>query len=392
MIQQPFEQISLLDLQGLIDNDIRESKTIEYKRDLPGNSDGDKNSFLSAVSSLANTEGGDLIYGVEAKEGSPKELTGIDRDQETDKIKLRLEQMCRSGLDPKLPKIEMSFISQPDKGPILVIRVAKSWNSPHRVIANGGAHFYGRHSAGKFQMDVAELRTAFTLSDKVADRINNFHHERLSAIHSHHTPVPIALGCKMALHIVPLSAFASSEKIDIVKHHQALKSFLPIGRDSVGISSKISLDGVVNFSNLVQDRSAAYTQIYRSGVVESVYVWKKDHAVIGVTHCENILIKALHQYRLLLKHIELVPPFYLFLSFIGATHFEFAISTEEFGSAYYPAKADREFIVVPEIVITDHDITTEALLKPVFDMMWNSFGYPASQNYDAHGNRIARQR
>jgi len=385
MIQHPFEHITLADLQGLIDNDIRESKTIEYKRDLPGSSDSDKNNFLSAVSSLANTEGGDLIYGIEAKDGSPKELTGVDSTQETDKIKLRLEQMCRSGLDPKLPKFEMNFISQSDKGPILVIRVAKSWNSPHRVIANGGAHFYGRHSAGKFQMDVSELRTAFTLSDKVADRINNFRQERLASIHSHNTPVPIALGCKMVLHIIPLSAFASSENIDISKQHEFLRNFLMIGRSRVEIS-KISLDGVINYSHVVEGRSAAYTKIYRRGIIEAVYVWSKERGLIASTHCEDILIKAVHQYQLLLKHIEIVPPYYLFLSFVGASDFKFA-APSDFGGGYYAVQADHEFIDLPEIVVMGQDISTEALLKPVFDTMWNAFGYPASLNYDAEGKR-----
>lgn len=79
MIPKPLESIVLEDIQGLIDNQVGETKTIEYKRDIPGNSDGDKVSFLRAVSSIANTAGGDVLYGVEALDGIPKGLPGLDQ-------------------------------------------------------------------------------------------------------------------------------------------------------------------------------------------------------------------------------------------------------------------------------------------------------------------------
>ena len=64
MINKRIEDIRERDLQELIDNNVLEGKTIEYKRELPGTSDTNKKEFLADVTSFANTSGGDLIYGV----------------------------------------------------------------------------------------------------------------------------------------------------------------------------------------------------------------------------------------------------------------------------------------------------------------------------------------
>jgi hypothetical protein len=42
--------------------------------------------------------------------------------------------------------------------------------------------FYGRNSAGKYPPDVGELRTAFTLSETVAERIRNFRVDRIARL------------------------------------------------------------------------------------------------------------------------------------------------------------------------------------------------------------------
>ncbi len=54
-------------LRRLIDAKIAESRDIEYKRDTYGNGDADHAEWLADVSSFANTVGGDIIIGMEAK-------------------------------------------------------------------------------------------------------------------------------------------------------------------------------------------------------------------------------------------------------------------------------------------------------------------------------------
>ncbi len=54
MIPNEIDQITEDDLHALIENSISEGKTIEYKQELPNNSDSAKKEFLADVSSFAN--------------------------------------------------------------------------------------------------------------------------------------------------------------------------------------------------------------------------------------------------------------------------------------------------------------------------------------------------
>jgi hypothetical protein len=46
---KPLETLVESDLQILVDDEVREVKTVEYKRTLPGNSDAEKKEFLADV-------------------------------------------------------------------------------------------------------------------------------------------------------------------------------------------------------------------------------------------------------------------------------------------------------------------------------------------------------
>ena len=59
--------------------------------------------FLAAVSSFANTAGGDLLIGIDAKDGVPKAITGVAFDN-LDNEKLRLEQLLAICHCPRRPK------------------------------------------------------------------------------------------------------------------------------------------------------------------------------------------------------------------------------------------------------------------------------------------------
>jgi predicted HTH transcriptional regulator len=66
LTNKPLETLVESDLQSLVDDEVREVKTVEYKRSLPGNSDSEKKEFLADVSSFANAAGGHLICGTGA--------------------------------------------------------------------------------------------------------------------------------------------------------------------------------------------------------------------------------------------------------------------------------------------------------------------------------------
>ena len=153
MIYKPINEVDVNDLQSLIENEVREGKTIEYKREMTiGKADSEVVPFLKAVSSFANTVGGDLFIGIDVdKENKdmPTALPGIVIDN-LDTEKLRLENMLRDGLEPRLPSVNIQPIPLEDGKYVLMIRVQKSWVAPHRVKRND--KFYARNSSGCYPL------------------------------------------------------------------------------------------------------------------------------------------------------------------------------------------------------------------------------------------------
>ena len=64
MIQKRLVDLAPSDFEALVANAVAESATLEFKRSLFGNNDADKREFLADVSALANSAGGDLIFGI----------------------------------------------------------------------------------------------------------------------------------------------------------------------------------------------------------------------------------------------------------------------------------------------------------------------------------------
>lgn len=110
MINRRLEDITAADLQDLVANEVREGKTIEYKRDLPGDTKDDRKEFCADVSSFANTGGGDLLLGVEEKDGLAEAFPGVNVSS-TDDATLRLESILRDGIQPRVPEVQYRYIT-----------------------------------------------------------------------------------------------------------------------------------------------------------------------------------------------------------------------------------------------------------------------------------------
>src|ERR1035441_2943014 len=178
MIDQTF-------LQSLIDDKVSESKTVEYKSELPGRGDADKKEFLYDVSSFANATGGFLLFGIKAKDGIPISFCGLGQvnlDQEI----LRLEGMIQNGIEPRLPELQTEPV-QTQWGVVIAMRIGRSWLAPHMVIFQGLQRFYGRNSAGKYPLDIGEIKGLALLSQSIAEKVRRFRLERVMAIEAEET-------------------------------------------------------------------------------------------------------------------------------------------------------------------------------------------------------------
>ncbi len=48
----------------------------------------------------------------------------------------------------------------------------------------------------------------------------------------------------------------------------------------------------------------------------------------------------------------------------------------------------NEVVILPECIVESADADLPRLLKPIFDVVWNGFGYMSSEKYDQNGKWI----
>jgi predicted HTH transcriptional regulator len=120
----------------LLDNQVPEGKSLEYKQTLPAASDSDRKEFLADASSFANAAGGHLIYGIAESSGVPTELCGLDIGDPDAEIR-RLESMIQDGIAPRIPSISTRAIPLASSRIVIIIQIPRSFASPHMVTFKG---------------------------------------------------------------------------------------------------------------------------------------------------------------------------------------------------------------------------------------------------------------
>jgi Schlafen, AlbA_2 len=391
MIQKELDKITEKDLQDLVDNAVLEGKTIEYKGSLPGNSDGDKKEFLADVSSFANAGGGDLVFGMteDPQTKEPKSVDGLDLPTTLDQEKTRLDNIIREGLEPRLPAVHIRPVQLLNGKPVIIMRVGKSWVSPHRVIFRGHDKFYSRNSSGKYPLDVGELRTAFTMSETITERIRRFREERIARLYANETPMPMEEGPKMVLHVVPLASFTQGQRLDITDIATRPET-RPKPMLFRGGSHTYTLEGFIAWSTTArfgQHGAHSYVHLYRTGVMEYAETSSlTDYpSNIRAVPTEELVSDTVDQAAAVLSSLDVPPPFFIFLTFIGVKAYSLDVPHENFIYADTPHPVGTEVLPLPEAVIEDYGVDATKALKLTFDTLWNACGYSGSVSYDKKG-------
>jgi len=250
MIPKPVDEITRADIDALVTAKAAERRTLDYKELLPGGTDDEKKEFLYDVTSFANASGGDLVFGVADQRGTdgkpagvPESAVGLAMANVSVEI-ARLENMVQSSVAPRIiPPVQFHEVAAFPNGPVLIIRVPKSWAAPHMVTYKNATRFYSRNSTGKYPLDVYEIRSAFALLEALPDRLRTFRQGRLGSIVAGETPMPLPAGPKMILHVVLIAALASSANIDVrMAAPPHVTETLPPSPRAVGIHDSISTD------------------------------------------------------------------------------------------------------------------------------------------------------
>ena len=152
-----FEIKTIADLQRLIQDEIEESTVLEYKSSFAIQNKKWKEELAKDVSALANSNGGNIIFGIREKEcdggnSIPEKLLPVPN---TEMSKDKLSQLLSSNIQPKIDGLEITYIPFDEKSGFYVVFVPRS-NTAHQ---NRLSHvYYKRRNATVEAMEDYEIR------------------------------------------------------------------------------------------------------------------------------------------------------------------------------------------------------------------------------------------
>ncbi len=388
MIKKKIEDIEESDFQYLIDNEIIEFKTLDYKKELNVDTDGEKKEFLADISSFTNANGGDLLIGIEQDNntGKPISKDGITITN-VDNKKQKLDNIIINGLEPQLPSYNYTIhpIELANSNYIIIIRIKKSWLAPHRIAFKKTHRFFSRTSSGKYIMDIQEIRSAFILSDTLTERIRKFREERISKIISGETPIPLINNAKVIFHLIPLNCFEPGKLCEIERITRRVSGFKPMFTS--GWDGRYNLDGyLVYFLKQNEGKWSTYNQLFRNGIIEAAEDFllnNRDYQIIPITSLEREIITNISSCIKVFQTIEVDPPIFAFLTITGVKGYYH--TAKDISGTIYPV--DRDILVLPEIVIEKIEVDSVEIgkiMRPCFDSIWNACGISKSPNYDTN--------
>ncbi|MEK9149281.1 MAG: RNA-binding domain-containing protein, partial [Candidatus Desantisbacteria bacterium] len=159
------------DLQRLVTDQVQERDTVEYKRDMYGNSDANKKELLKDITSMANHHGGYLLIGIdENDEGIPVNVVGIEPSNHDEQIR----SCCLDNIDKRIIGLEVRGIPLGSGRAVIVISIPESFNAPHMVTHTGLNQFWKRHGRQKDKMTIDEVGEAFDRRLSNRNRLDRF--------------------------------------------------------------------------------------------------------------------------------------------------------------------------------------------------------------------------
>jgi hypothetical protein len=387
MIAKNLADIVAADIEALVTNAASESTTLEFKRDLPGGGDEAKREFLADTSALANSAGGDILFGIDEQEGAAATITGIGIT-DTDAELLRLGNILNSGLEPRIRYSPL--VIQCASGSVLLLRIEKSWNGPHRVIYRGYDRFFGRTATGKYPLDVQQLRRAFVENNTVAERLRAFRAERMASIIANMTPVAMDAGPKFVFHLFPFEAFSSEPQYD-VNQQLPINDFRPLSGGGWG--HRLTLEGKLVSATQSVGASASYMHLYRNGVIELVDAWLLSRVLPNTTqrfipaaYFEQYIFEGAERGIRLLQQIGANGPIAIAVTLTNTKGMVIGVDSWRYETQQSPVLNDHLFL--PEAILTELKTPIFPVVKPLIDLVWNACGMPSSLHFDADGNRL----
>ena len=368
------KNVTLADLQSLIDEQVFENKELEYKDysflngKLPPQT---KDKFPKEIAAFANTNGGIIIIGMKEDDNRlPTEITGTGMSlADFDEWLSSFRQVILSRIRPHLHGVECKPVKLDDTNIAIVISVPKSYSRPHSVWDGNKDEFFMRYANGVAYMDIDDLRREFLYSSVTQEKIRNFRRDRYAMILANECIGDLGNGGKLVFHIIPEWSFELGNSIDLTRLER--RDFRPLTGSSW--NHRFNADGYCLYStpDYRSNQIKTYTQFFHNGIVEATeirLISNYQHQVVyDWRPLQDALIKSLKGYGGHLEYCGVPKPWHITGAFLNVRGYV----TTAWGGTSEPI--DRDIVISQEGICTD-EVSMESAMKPVFDSLSNAFG------------------
>ena len=374
MIPKGLEQIDEADLRALIGTE--EGSRIDFKSELPKSDRDSTQRFLTDICAFANTEGGDIVYGLEEDEqGLGARLHGqvINADKEV----MRLQSVVGDSIEPRLHGVRFRAIALQAGGFVVVARVPRSSSGIHRL--KRGGHFVVRESRSNKELDVPGIVSR--ISDLLGreDRVRDFFARRYSDILTDQYPIPLRPGPKLVAHLVPSRDFLVGEQVDVFQYGL---NDVPYLHSPSGLDYCPCTDGRAFWQDY-QGSSAVSTLLMHSGVVEGILNLDiGDSRKISLSLVEESVIDFVRAARSKARLADTLGlPFMTRIALVGTHGMPLGIHDPYRQMHPKPVRQLAPVLTLPDTLIDQETQHIDAAMHVALTRAWNAWGYERSQNY-----------
>lgn len=369
-------------LQRLVDDQVQERDTVEYKAVMYGSADDDKREMLKDISAMANHRGGYLIIGLEEdEEGIPTKVVGVETGNHVE----RITGSCLDNIDKRIVGLDVADVQLSDDRVTIIVSIPESMNAPHMVTLKGLNQFWKRHGRQKGKMTIDEIGEAFERRLSNLNRLDRFLFERTAELLE-------SIGDKPRMVLSATPAYLRDEVVFDI-HSKDLRAIIatpPSFRQ--GRSSRISCgQSYVTLTGLRADKSTpqGHLEVFRNGYIE--------HLNEGLTFNNELCIAgsrdAIHimDFVLFIKKVygTFLPmtPLVVSLAIYNAKGIQ--LLTKDSLLSDQPVRWQKQHLELGKFHIEDLAAEAQLLAKRINDRLWQAFHHDSCSLFDAEGNLIS---
>lgn len=398
MIPKPLDQIGPEDLQRLVDNRAKEGTTLEFKTELgPGGLDG----YVQHVCSFANTEGGDLIYGIQEDDHVAVAVCGLPSEG-LEVLLQKMEHAARDGLDQRLSMSALRIrpVDISNDRVVIVVRIARSLRGPHKVDRGKENRFFGRSTVGKVPMSASQIISHVEESASWRDGTDAWRRHRVGKLEGGLAEVklpslPEGHHAHVYVHVVPVGGVRAVDVADSAVEAQLVEIGTPRAtRAATAAPALLGLYVCEGPSDLV--RSYAYW--LEDGRVElGAVVRVRDpnlphSASIDGENLECGLYRSVGAAFQGLNALDIPPPYLVYVTLAGGAGLNISYSGVSVPGDEAVRKLNGDIFLPGHLIDSTEDVDLWELLRPMLNRLARSSGYRQSRFFNSNNGPRIRHR